>query len=67
VPWLLLVESYDDGAKLLELAERFKLGSSRSGRPRPYRSGECRNWLKVKTASWRVANGERWRLFERTS
>jgi hypothetical protein len=30
-----------------------------------YRSGECRDWVKVKTASERGANRERWRLFER--
>jgi len=31
----------------------------------PYRCGECRDWRKVKTAAWREANRERWRLFER--
>ena len=31
----------------------------------PYRSGECRDWRKVKTQAWREANRERWRLFER--
>jgi hypothetical protein len=30
-----------------------------------YRSGECRDWRKVKTLAWREANRERWRLFER--
>jgi hypothetical protein len=30
----------------------------------PYRSGDCRDWRKVKTAAWREANKERWRLFE---
>jgi len=33
-------------------------------RDAPYRSGECRDWRKVKTAAWRKANRERWRLFE---
>ena len=28
-----------------------------------YRSGECRDWRKVKTQAWREANRERWRLF----
>jgi hypothetical protein len=28
----------------------------------PYRSGECREWLKVKTTIWREANRKRWRL-----
>jgi len=34
-------------------------------RDAPYRSGECRDWVKVKTTAWRKANRERWRLFER--
>lgn len=36
-----------------------------SKRRAPYRSGECRDWRKVKTIAWREANRERWRLFER--
>jgi ATP-dependent DNA ligase len=32
----------------------------------PYRSGECRDWRKVKTATWREANRERWRVFAAT-
>jgi ATP-dependent DNA ligase len=28
-----------------------------------YRSGDCRDWLKIKTTAWREANKERWRLF----
>jgi ATP-dependent DNA ligase len=32
-------------------------------RDAPYRSGECRDWRKIKTAAWREANKERWRLF----
>jgi len=31
----------------------------------PSRSGECRDWRKVKTAARREANRERWRLFEK--
>ena len=30
-----------------------------------YRSGDCRDWRKVKTVAWREANKERWRFFER--
>jgi ATP-dependent DNA ligase len=30
----------------------------------PYRSGRRPEWVKVKTESWRIANKERWRLFE---
>jgi ATP-dependent DNA ligase len=29
-------------------------------RDAPYRSGECRDWRKVKTDAWREANRERW-------
>jgi ATP-dependent DNA ligase len=32
-------------------------------RDAPYRSGDCRDWRKVKTDAWREANRERWRLF----
>ena len=35
-------------------------------RDAPYRSGECRDWRKVKTFAWREVNRERWRLFERS-
>jgi len=31
----------------------------------PYRSGECRDWRKVKTQARRQQNRERWRLFEK--
>jgi len=34
-------------------------------RDAPYRSGEYRDWHKVKTQAWREANRERWRLFEK--
>ena len=61
-----LVEAFDDGVKLLEAAERMRLeGIVSKRRTAPYRSGECRDWRKVKTVAWREANRERWRLFER--
>ena len=31
----------------------------------PYRSGSKCGWIKTKIKSWREANKERWRLFER--
>jgi hypothetical protein len=31
----------------------------------PYPSGKRCDWIKVKCATWREANKERWRLFER--
>ena len=30
-----------------------------------YRSGPTRDWLKIKTASRRAANEDRWELFEK--
>jgi hypothetical protein len=64
VPCLQLVEAFDVGEKLLEVTERHRLeGVVSKRRSAPYRSGECRDWREVKTAAWRVANRERWRLF----
>jgi bifunctional non-homologous end joining protein LigD len=64
IPCLHLVETFDDGLKLLEAAERHGLeGIVSKRRDGPYRSGECRDWVKVKTAAWRGANRERWRAF----
>jgi bifunctional non-homologous end joining protein LigD len=66
VPCLHLVEAFDDGQKLLEAAERYGLeGVVSKQRSAPYKSGECRDWRKVKTNAWREANRERWRLFEK--
>jgi bifunctional non-homologous end joining protein LigD len=66
VPCLHLVDAFDDGQKLLEAAERHRLeGVVSKRRDAPYRSGECRDWVKVKTLAWSEANRERWRLFER--
>ena len=61
-----LAEAFDDGRKLLEAADLHGLeGVVSKRRDAPYRSGECHDWLKVKTQAWREANRERWRLFER--
>jgi len=65
--WLLLYsESFDDGIALLKAADRMKLeGIVSKRRDAPYRSGKQCGWVKVKCATWREANKERWRLFER--
>jgi bifunctional non-homologous end joining protein LigD len=66
VPRLHLVEAFDDGQALLELAERHGLeGVVSKRRLAPYRSGDCLDWRKVKTQSWSEANRERWREAER--
>ena|SRR6516225_6003536 len=56
------VEAFDEGQALFEVTE---LGVVSKRRDAPYRSGESRNWRKIKTAAWREANRERWRRFER--
>ena len=66
-PCLYLVEAFDDGQELLDVAERHGLeGVMCKRRSSPYRSGERRDWRKVKTAPWREADRERRRLFERS-
>jgi len=62
MPCLHLVEAFDDGQALLEVAERHGLeGVVSKRRDAPYRSGECRDWRKIKTQAWREAKRERWR------
>jgi bifunctional non-homologous end joining protein LigD len=64
--WLQLSETFDDGAKLLAEADRRGLEGIVSKRAdAPYRSGKRSEWIKVKCQTWREANRERWRLFER--
>jgi bifunctional non-homologous end joining protein LigD len=66
IPCLHLVECFDDGAELLAAAEDLELEGIVSKRlGAPYRSGDCRDWVKVKTAHWRNANQERWRAFHK--
>jgi bifunctional non-homologous end joining protein LigD len=62
----LLVEAFDDGEELLKAADQLGLeGIVSKRRSLPYRSGPGRDWRKIKTAAWKAANRERWRLFER--
>jgi bifunctional non-homologous end joining protein LigD len=52
-----------DGLALLRVAEERRLeGVVSKRRDAPYRSGECRDWRKVKTAAWREANQQRWAI-----
>ena len=65
-PAVSLSEPSEDGRALLRVAEERGLeGVVSKRRDAPYRSGEGRDWRKVKTAAWREANRERWRLFEK--
>ena len=64
--WLRYSESFDDGLKLLAEADRLGLeGIVSKRRDAPYRSGKQSDWIKIKSQTWREANRERWRLFER--
>jgi bifunctional non-homologous end joining protein LigD len=64
--WLRLSETFDDGAKLLRAAEGMGLeGVISKHRGTPYRSGRSADWIKLKTADWRIANKDRWHLFEK--
>ena len=66
-PAVLMSKSFDDGQALLRIAEKHRLeGIVSKRREAPYRSGPCRDWRKVKTATWREANRERWRLFDQS-
>jgi bifunctional non-homologous end joining protein LigD len=61
-----VIEMPFDGQQLFEAVERHRLeGVVSKRKTAPYRSGECDDWAKVKTAAWREADRERWRLFEK--
>jgi bifunctional non-homologous end joining protein LigD len=65
VPCLLLVESFPEGAPLLEWCEHYQLEGIVSKRlPSRYSSGACRDWQKTKCNGWREANQFRHKLFE---
>ena len=50
-------ECFNDGLALLAAAEKHGLeGVVSKRRNAPYRSGECKDWRKVKTKCWREAN-----------
>ena len=60
-------ESFDHADKLLEAAVKLGLeGIVSKKRRNAYRSGPCQSWVKIKTALWREANRERWKLFEKS-
>jgi bifunctional non-homologous end joining protein LigD len=63
---LLHSEPFTQGVRLLEECERRGLeGVVAKRRDAPYRAGKHGDWVKVKCAGWRIANCERYRLFER--
>jgi bifunctional non-homologous end joining protein LigD len=63
---LRLSDGFDDGVELLAGAERMGLEGIVSKKASSlYRSGTKCGWVKVKCPSWREANKERWRRFDR--
>ena len=63
---LRLSEAFDDPHDLLAACERHGLeGIVSKRRDAPYVSGSRSGWIKVKTATWRAVNRERYKLFER--
>jgi bifunctional non-homologous end joining protein LigD len=61
-------ESFADPTRLLAAADDLGLEGVISKRlDAPYRSGGRPEWVKVKTESWRIANHQRWRLFEKST
>lgn len=65
-PCLQFSDTFEDPAELLDACARMNfegIVSKRKGSA--YRSGPTRDWLKIKTASWRQANRGRWEMFQR--
>ena len=63
---LRLSHTFDDGEQLLYAASRQGLeGVVSKRRKAPYVAGGASGWIKVKTAEWREANRERYKLFEK--
>ena len=66
-PSVLFSSAFDDPHRLLVACEERQLEGIVSKRvDAPYRSGNASDWIKLKSAGWREANTERWRLFEKT-
>jgi bifunctional non-homologous end joining protein LigD len=64
---LRLSHTFADGEKLLHAAAQRGLeGIVSKRRAAPYVAGSSSGWIKVKTATWRAANRERYKLFEKT-
>lgn len=58
-------KEFSDGPALLKACAGLGLeGIVSKRRDAPYRAGKRPEWVKVKTAEWREANTERWKLFQ---
>jgi bifunctional non-homologous end joining protein LigD len=61
-------EDFADPVKLLQVSESMGLEGIVSKRAeQPYVSGANPGWVKVKTRSWREANADRYKLFEKAA
>jgi bifunctional non-homologous end joining protein LigD len=59
-------DDFADPLQLLGAADRMNLeGVVSKLRNQPYKSGKNPGWMKVKTATWRATNRERYKMFER--
>ena len=57
---------FDDPEKLLASCHKMGFeGIVSKRRASAYRSGPTRDWLKIKTAAWRAANGDRGEMFDK--
>lgn len=67
VPFLRQVQTFPNGALLLEHCNKFGFEGVVSKRlASRYSSGPSRNWVKVKCPDWKRDNSERHRMFERS-
>ena len=65
---LQLSGEFADPFALLETCKKMNLEGIVSKRKQSaYRSGPTRDWLKIKTATWRAANRNRWEMFGRSA
>ena len=56
---------FEDPLSLLGAGERMALeGIVSKRRDSACRSGPTRDWLKIKAATWRAANRDRWEMFD---
>ncbi len=65
-PLIQYSETFSDPYRLLAACSKFNLEGVDSKRiDRPYQSGRCNHWIKVKCATWRKANKNRGDLFNK--
>ena len=65
VPFMRQVQTFPNGQLLFEHCAKFGFEGVVSKRlDRPYVSGPCKCWVKVKCPEWRRDNQERFRMFE---